>query len=139
MTAPVEQFPFREVASGMVSPVLMPYLPISLNQHHHSALVEALVDSGSVVNVLPYDVGLQLGLVWEQQTIPVVLSGNLRDREARGVVVTGTVGTLPPAMLAFAWTQAKDVPLLLGQVNFFLEFDVCFYRKRGLFEVRRAS
>jgi hypothetical protein len=28
------------------------------------------------------------------------------------------------------------VPLLLGQVNFFMGFNVCFFRARSLFEIR---
>ncbi len=28
-----------------------------------------------------------------------------------------------------------EVPLLLGQANFFIEFDVCFYRSQKVFEV----
>ena len=38
--------------------------------------------------------------------------------------------------LAFAWTRSDEVPLLLGQVNFFMEFDVCFYRSRYAFDLR---
>jgi hypothetical protein len=29
----------------------------------------ALLDTGASVNVLPYEVGLQLGAVWENQTV----------------------------------------------------------------------
>lgn len=42
----------------------------------------------------------------------------------------------PTIDLAFAWTQAPNVPLILGQANFFFEFDVCFFRARSEFEVR---
>ena len=38
--------------------------------------------------------------------------------------------------LAFAWTNSNDLPVILGQVNFFFEFDVCFLRSRLLFEIR---
>jgi hypothetical protein len=48
----------------------------------------------------------------------------------------GAVGSFAPARLAFAWTRNEAVPLLLGQVNFFLEFDVCFFRSQGYCEVR---
>jgi hypothetical protein len=37
--------------------------------------------------------------------------------------------------LVFAWTKAVQVPLILGQVNFFMEFDVCFYRSQLYFAV----
>jgi hypothetical protein len=44
--------------------------------------------------------------------------------------------SLPPVRLAFAWAHTDAVSVILGQVNCFLEFDVCFFRFRGFFEVR---
>ena len=38
--------------------------------------------------------------------------------------------------LVFAWTQAENAPAIFGQMNFFLEFDVCFYRSQNMFDVR---
>jgi hypothetical protein len=46
----------------------------------------ALLDTGASVNVLPYEIGLQLGAVWEEQIVPIQLSGNLARMEARGLV-----------------------------------------------------
>ncbi|QEH31948.1 hypothetical protein OJF2_04150 [Aquisphaera giovannonii] len=46
------------------------------------------------------------------------------------------VATFPPTRLVFAWTRSDTVPVLLGQVNFFMEFDVCFFRSRSEFELR---
>jgi hypothetical protein len=77
-----------------------------------------------------------LGAVWEEQTVPLRLTGNLAHYEARALLVFATVGRFPPVRLAFAWTLADEVPLILGQMNFFMEFDVCFYRSRQFFEVR---
>jgi hypothetical protein len=73
---------------------------------------------------------------WEQQTVAVQLSGNLAASEARALVLTGKVGEFAPVRLAFAWTRSNNVPVILGQVNFFMEFDVRFYRSRLLFEIR---
>jgi len=98
--------------------------------------VFGLLDTGAAVNVLPYSVGEQLGSVWEQQRTPIVLSGNLARLPARGIVVSATVASLASVRLAFAWTQTDDVRLLLGQANFFLEFDACFFRSRSEFEVK---
>ena len=81
----------------------------------------------------------QLGAVWEQQTTPVKLTGNLANFEARVLIVSSTVGNFAPIRLAFAWTQTDNVPLLLGQVNFFMEFDVCFYRFQLFFEIKPKS
>jgi hypothetical protein len=66
----------------------------------------------------------------------VELSGNLAAVEARVVVVSAVVGKFAPVRLAFAWAKTDSVSVILGQVNFFLEFDVCFFRSRALFEVR---
>lgn len=95
-----------------------------------------LLDSASTVNVLPYETGLRLGTVWEEQTTSVQLTGNLAQQEARVLVVFATVGRFPPVRLAFAWTKSNDVPMLLGQVNFFMEFDVCLFRSQSAFEVK---
>lgn len=106
----------------------MPVLPITLSYQEHFLTVEGLVDSGSTVNVLPYDVGLQLGLDWEEQQVPVPLRGNLQNAPAFGVVLTGQVNPFPELPLVFAWTQIPRPrsQLLLGQMNFFQHFDVWF-------------
>lgn len=53
--------------------------------------------------------------------------------------VTAWVGEFEPVRLAFAWVKGKDVPLILGQTNFFMEFNVCFYRSKLEFEVMPKS
>ena len=110
-------------------------LPITL-AGANSVSVSGLLDSGATVNVLPYAIGEQLGVVWEQQTATVQLSGNLAACEARMLVVPTIVGAFSAVRLAFAWAKTDAVPVLLGQVNFFLEFDVCFYRSQSVFDVR---
>lgn len=113
-------------------------LPLTL-VGRHNVLTSGLVDSGAAVNVLPLSLGLQLGLDWERETRSVRLSGNLSSVEARVVVLTGIVGSFAPVRLAFAWAQTDEIPVILGQVNFFLEFDVCFFRSQEAFEVRARA
>ena len=86
-----------------------------------------MLDTGASVNVLPYSVGVQLGAVWEEQTTSVILAGNLASVEARGLLVSARIGGFNEVRLVFAWSRSQDAPLLLGRMNFFLEFDVCFY------------
>jgi hypothetical protein len=105
-----ESFAFSEVDQSLGVASCLPYLPLTLTHQGRLLEVSGLVDTGATVNVLPYDAGLQLGAIWEQQTTPV--------------------------RLAFAWTQTNDHPLILGQVNFFLEFDVCFFRSQSVFEIK---
>ena len=130
-----ERYAFTERDPGLGPASLAPLLPIVLTAAH-SISVSGLLDTGATVNVLPYAVGEQLGAAWEKQTTPVILSGNLAACEARALVVSAVVGNFPAVRLAFAWAKTDAVSVLLGQVNFFMEFDVCFYRSRSLFEVR---
>jgi hypothetical protein len=131
-----QKFPYKIIDSNLGMVDRMAYLPLTLSLNGQSLNVEGLLDTGASVNVLPYQLGLQLGLIWEHETLSVLLVGNLARFEARAVVVDAQVGSFPTLNLAFAWTQATDVPLILGQANFFFEFDVCFFRARSEFEVR---
>jgi hypothetical protein len=135
MTTGAETYSYVEREPGLGAASLAPLLPITL-AGQNTVQVMGLLDTGATVNVLPYKVGEQLGAVWDQQTVPVTLSGNLAKCEARAIVVITHVGRFPPVRLAFAWAKSDAVPVILGQVNFFLEFDVCFYRSRSRFEVR---
>lgn len=135
MTTPV-RFPYVSAESDRPEASLLAYLPITLSHQGHLVSVSGLLDTGSTVNVLPYSVGLQLGLVWEEETTAVHLTGNLAKLPARAVIVSGQVESFAPVELAFAWTQSTEVPVILGQVNFFMEFDVCFFRSQSAFEVK---
>ena len=92
-----------------------------------------------MVNVFPYYIGEQLGLVWEQHTVSLQLTGNLAQAPARVVVVETVIGSLDPVRLVFAWSQRTDLPVILGQFNFFDHFDVCFFRSQSAFEVTPKS
>ena len=130
------RFSYSRPEAGQTTASELAYLPITLSTVNGSVEQQGLLDTGSTVNVLPYLVGLALGFAWEQQTIPISLTGSLSKVPAYGVIVTGRVESFPPIELAFAWTQAADVPLILGQVNFFMEFEVCFFRSQAAFEVK---
>ncbi|MEG3846717.1 retroviral-like aspartic protease [Microcoleus sp. herbarium19] len=130
-----ERYSFFQRRNDSGETIMAPYLPIALSYQNRSLQVSGLLDTGASVNVLPYEIGLQLGAVWEEQTISVVLTGNLAQFLARGLVVSAKVGQFSPVRLAFAWTQANNVPLILGRQNFFSEFDVCFYGSQLAFEV----
>jgi hypothetical protein len=134
-----QRFNFIEKIDSSGRSIVMPYLPLQLTNGNLSIEVMALLDTGASVNVLPYDVGLQLGVVWEEQTVTIPLSGNLSRTEAKGLVLSSTLASFPSTLLAFAWTQSNDSPVILGHMNFFTEFNVCFYRHELAFEVRPVS
>jgi hypothetical protein len=130
-----EMIQFAFSATERSGGISFPYLPLILKHQGNSLPVSGLLDTGATVNVLPYSMGKKLGAVWEEQTAPLQLAGNLACSEVRSPVVSATVASFEPVRVAFAWTQADDIPLILGQVNFFMEFDVCFFRSRSVFEI----
>lgn len=138
MPATGQQFPFLARASEHVAGSLAPMLPLTL-VGGRSVPALGLLDTGAAVNVLPYTVGVNLGFDWDQQNTAVQLSGNLAIAEARAVLVSAVVAGFAPVRLAFAWARVDTVPVILGQINFFLEFDVCFFRARQIFEIRPAQ
>lgn len=130
-----ERYPFISSDTALGEASFRPYLPFNLVYQESSVTASALLDTGASVNVLPYSIGIELGYEWERQTTALSLTGNLAQYEARVVLAQAVVGQFEPVQLVFAWTQSTNVPLILGQVNFFMEFDVCFYRSQLEFAV----
>lgn len=135
----VTPFPYTAVKHARGEIALRPLLPVVLAYGDTTVETTGLLDTGADVNVLPYHLGITLGGNWEHARTGLQLSGNLARYEARGILIACVVGQLAPVQLAFAWTQAENVPLIFGQVNFFAEFDVCFFRARRAFEIRLKS
>ncbi|MDZ7996207.1 MAG: retroviral-like aspartic protease [Nostoc sp. EfeVER01] len=130
-----QRFSFTEGYDTFGVPDALPKLPLILTYRNSSVDVSGLLDTGASVSVLPYSIGVQLGAIWEEQTVSVTLAGNLAPVEARGLLLSAQIGSFEPVGLVFAWSLSNDVPLLLGRMNFFLEFDVCFYRSQLVFDV----
>jgi len=130
-----QRFSFTQSIDTFGVPDALPQLDLALERQGMSTQAMALLDTGASVNVMPYSLGLQLGAVWEDQTTSVTLAGNLASVEARGLLVSAKIGEFDPVRLVFAWSLSDDLPLLLGRMNFFLEFDVCFYRSQLMFDV----
>ena len=120
---------------------LMPWLPMTLGYGNRSIEVAGLVDSGSAINVLPYDYGLALGMVWEEHRVELVLAGALAKDEARACFILAGNAALTGSStveLAMAWSSSNDPPVIFGRTNFFTLFNVCIYASRQEFEVWRA-
>ena len=132
---------FEYFAPGSDSSQSMPRLPMEISVGGRSIRVEGLVDTGAAVSVLPYNYGLALGVVWEKQNVALSLTGALAEHEARAIFLLATNSQVTgpsPVQLAFAWTRKPDLPVIFGQTNFLMEFNVCFYRSQNFFEVWRS-
>ena len=102
------RFPYIKVESTYFAP----YLPLKLSRGEKSVDASGLVDSGASVSVLPYQIGIELGAIWEQQKIDFSLGGNLANYETKALLLTAEIADFPAVSLAFAWTKAENVPLI---------------------------
>ena len=114
----------------------LPRLPFILHFENRQIDVVGLVDSGATVNVLPYEIGKLLGAAWDDRQATLRLAGNLGNFNAMPLAAMAKIDDLAPVRLVFAWVKTNNIPLILGQTNFFMEFEVCFYRFNLEFEVK---
>jgi len=136
--SPSQRFAYQ-VRDPRFGPLGMaPLLPVVLHGSR-PVTASALVDSGAALNVLPHSLGRELGCDWDRALAVPDLGGAYGTVEVRGIALPVSVGGFPPVRLVFAWTATDDVRLLLGQQNFFVEFEVCFFRNRSEFDVRPAT
>ncbi len=134
--ADVASFPYVHVYPALGEVGFRPEIQLTLiSGAKRLQQVEVLLDTGSTVNVLPYTVGETLGAIWKKQTQHVQLTGNLAHYEARGLILEAVIGAFKPVELIFAWTRQEHIPVIMGQFNFFVEFDVCFFRTRRIIEI----
>jgi len=131
----IRRYPFQPKRDEFGVLADVPYLPLTLTYQNRSVEVMGLLDTGASVNVLPYNIGIQLGAIWEEQRFSIALAGNLASVQAKALLVLATVGEFEPVQLAFAWTRVNNIPIILGRTNFFTEFDVCFFGSQLVFEV----
>jgi hypothetical protein len=115
----------------------VPFVPITLYYGGNELEWVGVVDSGATTSVLPYDLGLQLGLVWEEQTLPVELGGVYRDTQAFSVLVRGEIPGFHAVALGFSWIDktSDEARLLFGQMNFFQQFKVTFEAYQRTFDI----
>ncbi len=117
----------------------LPRIPLVLTNSSRSLNAMGLVDSGATINVLPYTLGLDLGGTWDDRKANLQLAGNLSNWPAMPFVAMAMIDDLPPVKLVFGWVRSDNVPLILGQTNFFVEFRVCFDRAKFEFEVLQKA
>ncbi len=118
MIPQAEQYPFVMKDPSLGAASLCPPLPVTLQIGQQTASLLGYLDTAAAVNVMPFDMGLQLGAVWEQQTVELPLTGNLAQQEARLLMVSATVGRFPAVSLLFAWTKSSNVPSFSDRQTF---------------------
>ena len=71
------RFPYLTSDPSQTELDSLPRLPLTLRSEDQHVSAVGLVDSGATVNVLPYDLGVQLGAVWDDRKATIRLGGNL--------------------------------------------------------------
>ena len=130
-----ERFNFTPNINDFGETTLKPFLPLTIINQGKAVNLSGLLDTGAEVNVLPYHFGIELGAIWKPEMATIRLGGKLNQIPACPLAVQASVGKFAFVRLAFAWAQEENIPVILGQVNFFMEFDVCFYRARQAFDI----
>ena len=120
----------------------MPRLPLEISFGVQAVRIPGVVDSGASVSVLPYRVGSALGADWDELEDLGPLVGNLSSSTSRAITVSAKILGLTGetgVQLLFAWADTDSLPVLLGQIDFFMQFNVCIYRSQNYFEVWRRD
>jgi hypothetical protein len=97
----------------------LPIIPLVLSRENHTLEANGLVDSGATVNVMPYEIGLQLGGIWDESKAIIQLAGNLSNQPAIPFFAMAEIGNFLSVQLVFAWVSSLNAALILGQTNFF--------------------
>jgi hypothetical protein len=132
-------FPYSTFTNVQGMSFSRPMMPVLLTYGRQTVSADALLDTGADINILPLHIGLELGADWNTQRPLTTVSGNLGSYETHGIMLDMVVHTFDPVRLAFAWIRSDVSPIILGQVNFFQRFDVCFFASASFFQVQPKS
>ena len=72
------RFKYSTIGSNQNEFDSLPRIPMVLVRGDRTIEAVGLVDSAATVNVLPYELGSQLGVIWNERTI-IQLAGNLSN------------------------------------------------------------
>lgn len=129
------KFPYSKAHPQQMEAEKMPRLPIRLRLNRRTVEATALIDSGATVNILPFSLGEQLGLTWDDRAAILPLAGVAGGENGIPVRTHCRIADEYNVDLAFAWIKGDNLPVILGQMNFFHEFRVCFERYNLEFEI----
>lgn len=117
--------------TGSLGPISRPVASVILQNGSMNVQVQFYIDSGADLTMIPFRFGRALGL--EHAPTDAV-------RELRGVSGVGIPYVLKNVVLNFgertiaarvAWTLVEDVPLLLGRIDIFNQFEITFNESKG--------
>lgn len=127
--------PVAHAYRAVNSTLSMPFMWIRLGANYEGW---ALVDSGAWVNVLPYSIGLAMGLNWDDFPNGAKISGAVTS-SSKEVKVNAKIRGFEEIELKFAWIRHDEARLILGHDNFFRQFDIYFSTVNEKFILTQAA
>ena len=124
-------FPYRLEQSEITGSIYRPVAKVSLYGPNGKSIVQYMyIDSGADHTLIPYNVGLYLGLKSPGQTIFEVqgVNGSLAVIYADIPISIGK----KRFTASIAWAQMEHVPLLLGRTDVFDRFQVTFRQTKHI-------
>ncbi len=125
-------FPFVIWNDYVPDQMARPLVPVTIRYAENEIQTLALLDSDADINLMPFQLGLDLGFDWDTGGDYTGLEGLGGGLAAKKSVADLYLGSWPSIRQIFAWARNDDVPVILGQWNFFEMVDVCISRTQGL-------
>jgi len=123
------EFDFKEEKSRIFGDVLRPVAEVIFVNNKREILESVYVDSGADITLIPKSVGELLGFK---------IGKNDKIEEIKGIGEIGIPIVIKKLKLRIgektvnarvAWSLIEEVPLLLGRIDIFRLFDICFKKE----------
>ena len=134
------EFPGRLIESEQFGAIWIPTATVEIKYQKFSLSCEMLVDTGAYLSMIPYQVGIELGLTVSED---VILEAGGAGEASIPHVVKEVFARLTNAFVLWeiqigdysihariGWALTDEVPLLLGRLDVFDEFDIEFSQSR---------
>ncbi len=122
-------FPYQKVARLSVFPML----PLQLQAKNKTVNEIALLDSGAAMSVMPFELGVRLGLDWDTSLKGSGLGNLVKPEDSRLVFLDVLIDPFKPFKNVFVWINTDDVRFVVGQANFLAHFDVLLCARKQEF------
>jgi hypothetical protein len=125
----VMEFPGRLIESEQLGAIWVPTATVEIKYRKLSLSCEMLVDTGAYLSMVPYQIGIELGLTISEDEI-------LEAGGVGGVSIPHMVKEVELQIgensihTRIGWALTDEVPLLLGRLDVFNEFDIEFSQSR---------
>lgn len=131
------EFPGKIIESEQFGTIWVPTVTVEIKYQESSLSCEMLVDAGAYLSMIPYQVGIELGLTISNDEV-------MEAGGAGGASIPHVVKEVELQIGAYSiqsrigWALTDEIPLLLGRLDVFDEFDIEFSQSRHKITFRKV-